>query len=635
MVAPAIRGVDLTDATVIDDASRRVTSALRVGAAATLLVVTPIEAVARAYHLLDVPLRNVFAGGQVWTFVLGTRPGWSLLARWWLALLLALPATPRGTILRATGFGWFLIVAGVTAGFGGPAILAGSAHLSILILVAAVYGLITLLTTMILPMVPDLRMPRLTAIPMAVTIVLLATGTVNTHAWAAGTGAIIADFIHAVGAALWVGGTVCLGVIVWRAPVDGRALVVQTLAPRVATIAVWSVIALFATGIFATTLHVPNVKSLWSTTYGAGVLTKIVAFVAMLAVGGWFSMRTRAGVARARAAQSGSMPVLVADVALGLLALLAAAAITLVPPARVIQSGSERSPIGEESPRSSTPPRRTELLLGAESGDLYIRLEVRPAQPGTNRFSARIASLAGPPLDENARVMLRLTKLDEDLTPVTVSLARGQAGVYEVQSHALSLPGFWEVDVVVRRRGKADVVVALPVQIGARPDRGSEPAAVALLVDAERVFDKVASWRQEQQVTDTAGGTVSVHAEFVRPDRVRTRTRSSEMTIVGRSQVRRAADGTLQRTVLPAPLQVAFPYLAAGAARNAALGREVACALERCRVVLWESAGRTATYAALVGARTKFVHDLFMITPSRHTTVRIFDINGPIRIELP
>ena len=188
---------------------------------------------------------------------------------------------------------------------------------------------------------------------------------------------------------------------------------------------------------------------------------------------------------------------------------------------------------------------------------------------------------------------------------------------------------------MVRRRGKTDVTATLPVHLGTRPDRGNDPAALSLLVDAERTFDKVASWRQEQQVTDTTGGTVTVRAEFVRPDRLRTRTPSGELTIVGRSQVRRGADGTLQRTVLPAALDVAFPYLAASAARNAALGREMACAVERCRAVLWESAGRTATYAALVGTRTKLVHDLFMITPSRHTTVRIQDINGRIRIELP
>ena len=92
---------------------------------------------------------------------------------------------------------------------------------------------------------------------------------------------------------------------------------------------------------------------------------------------------------------------------------------------------------------------------------------------------------------------------------------------------------------------------------------------------------------------------------------------------------------TVQRAVLPTALKVAFPYLAASAARNAVLGREVVCALERCRVVLWESAGRAASFAALVSTRTKLLHHLLMITPSRHTTVRIYDINGPVRIELP
>jgi copper transport protein len=640
VIGPAVRRADLADATVIDDAARRVMSMLRVGAAASLLVVTPIEAIARAYHLLDVPLRNVFAGGGVWTFLLGTRPGWSLLARWWLALLLVLPATPRGTILQATGLGWFVIVTGVTAGFGGPAILAGSAHLSILVLVAAVYGMITLLATMIFPLIPDGRVRPLPAIQMAVAILILAIGTLTAHAWAAGPIAVLADFIHAAAAGVWVGGSLCVFALMWWAPVDGRAVVVQTLAPRVATVAAWSVVALFATGFFATILHVPNVRSLWSTGYGLGLLIKMLLFVSMLAIGGWLWLRTRTE-ARALASRVPAVPapglsrVLLADVALGALAVLAAAAITLVPPARVAVQSRDEGPPSQGAASGNAAPRRAELLLGAESLDLNVRLEVRPARPGMNRFSVRVMTAGDLRLDDTARVLVRLTNLDEDLAPVTFTLGRTQTAAYEAQNGDLAVSGFWQADLVVRRRGRADATFTLPMQIGTRPDRGTDPAALALLVDAERAFDKVASWRQEQQVTDTTGGTVSVHAEFVRPDRLRTRTRSSEMIIVGRSQVRRSADGTVQRAVLPTALKVAFPYLAASAARNAVLGREVVCALERCRVVLWESAGRAASFAALVSTRTKLLHHLFMITPSRHTTIRIYDINRPVRIDLP
>ena len=199
----------------------------------------------------------------------------------------------------------------------------------------------------------------------------------------------------------------------------------------------------------------------------------------------------------------------------------------------------------------------------------------------------------------------------------------------------MTAPRFWQADVLVRRRGRVDVIAALPMRIGAWADRGTDPAAMALLVAAERAFYRVASWRQEQQVADGLGGTVTVRSEFVRPDRLRTRTRGGEIVIVGRSQVQRNADGSVRRTVLPSALGVAFPYLAAGAARNEMLGREVACALEPCRVVLWESAGRSAVYAARIGTRTRLVHHLFMVASSRSTGVRVYDINGAFRIELP
>ncbi len=621
VIAPAVRRADVEDASVIDAAAVQISSALRVAAAATLLVITPIEAIARTQHLLDVPLGGVFAGGQIWTFVLGTRPAWSLLARWWLALLLVSAPTPRGTILQATGFGWFVIVTGVTAGFGGPGILAGSAHLSILVLVAATYGMLSFLATMILPLIPDARILPLPAIPMAVTGLMLAIGTLNTHAWTVGAGAVLADFIHAAAAAAWVGGSVCLAALVWRAPVDRRVAIVRTLAPRVATVAAFSVAALLSTGVLATILHVPSARALWSTGYGVGVLTKMLLFVAMLALGGWYWRRVRAergavapGV---RAIPPAWTRVLAADAGLGALALLAAATIMLMPPARV-----------------AAPSSGGELLLAAESGALLVRLEVRPAQPGTNRFAARVTTAAGLAMTEETRVLVRLTKLDEDLTPTTHLLERSQDGGYDAQSGDLAA-GLWQADVVVRRRGRDDLTVALPMRLGVGADRGTDPSAMALLVAAERAFDTVASWRQEQQVADGTGGTVTVHSEFVRPDRLRTRSRSSEIVIVGRSQVQRGADGPLKRTVLPSALVVAFPYLAADAALNARLGREVVCAQEPCRVVLWESAGRTATYAARIGTRTKLVHHLFMITSSRQSGVRVYDINDPIRIELP
>lgn len=638
VTGPAVRrlvGTEVADAAIIDDATRRVVSLVRIGAATVLLVATPLEVIARTTHLVDVSVRGALAGGHIWTFVLGTRPGWSLLARWWLALLLALPSTPRGTVLQATGLGWFGVVAGVTAGFGGPAILAGSSHLSIVILVAAVYGMISLLATVILPLIPDARVPQVPAIPMTAALLLTAIGTLNTHAWAAGALAVVADFVHAAAAAVWVGGLACWMALVWLAPPDRRAVVVRALAPRMAAVAAVSVAALLATGAFATGLHVPNARALSSTGYGAALLAKLLVFAGMLAMGIWSwrlarAVRTAGAIGASWGFRSWSC-VLAADAGLGALALLAAAAMTLLPPARAVVRTGRDGRATSVAPQIVAAPQ----LFAAESGDLHVRFEVRPAQPGRNRFVARVTTTDGLAIDGEARVLVRITKLDEDLAVVTAPLERAPDAGYEGESAGLSVSGFWQVDVVVRRRGRDDVVVALPVRIGASPDRAADPAATALLADAERAFDAAASWRQEQQVMDRSGGTVTVRSEFVRPDRLRTRTRSSELTIVGRLQVQRGADGIVKRAVLPHDLVVAFPYLAAGAARGAALGREVACASEPCRIVLWESVGRTAAYAARIGTRTKLTHHVFMVTPSRYTSVRVYDINGRFRIELP
>jgi hypothetical protein len=195
----------------------------------------------------------------------------------------------------------------------------------------------------------------------------------------------------------------------------------------------------------------------------------------------------------------------------------------------------------------------------------------------------------------------------------------------------------WEVEVVIRRAGRLDASVIFPLRLGAPGEPPTDPAAMALLGEVEQVFDRARAWRQEEQITDGFDGLVLIDSEFMRPDRLRARTQDGgETVIIGGTQYQRSGGGgAWQQLPLRRPFVAAFPYLAADAARGVVLGRPATCDGEACRIVLWESEGRSAMFAATVGMQTKRLHRLLMVAPAHYMTVRVRDIDADIRIEPP
>jgi hypothetical protein len=109
---------------------------------------------------------------------------------------------------------------------------------------------------------------------------------------------------------------------------------------------------------------------------------------------------------------------------------------------------------------------------------------VSPNQPGQNVVAVRAASTRKPAPAVITRVMLRFTYLGDELGTQEFVAAASEPDVYRLGGSALSLPGPWLVEVVVRRKGLsdsvadftwnvlpdgggADVPVSLPLQIGA------------------------------------------------------------------------------------------------------------------------------------------------------------------------
>jgi hypothetical protein len=233
-------------------------------------------------------------------------------------------------------------------------------------------------------------------------------------------------------------------------------------------------------------------------------------------------------------------------------------------------------------------------------------------------------------------MMLRLRHLETSLTPVLVRLSGGDAGRFTISGGELAVPGWWEVDVILRRAGRPDDVVTFPLRLGTAPGRSPEPAAVTLLERARRTAGSFRSWRQSEQITDGKGGAVLAVFNLQPPDRMQYRTSSGqEAIIVGARRFVRSAGGPWEADTLPDPLKLEGldPHLRDP--EGARMGRTDSCDDEPCQIVLWQAPGGSAAFAGSIGARSGRVYRLLMVAPAHFMTLRVYDINTPMHIAPP
>jgi copper transport protein len=625
VLEPALRRMDPPDALWIEDAARRRLRRATVGAGALVLATSAVEIVLRAAQLTDAGIVGAVAGGHAATLLWSTKPGWSALVRAAVAALLLLPDSPRGRIVRAAGAGWMLVVGVVTAMFGGPAGLAGGGHLALVVLVGAVYGLITALLAIILPQVGDVRVPDFPWVAAAAGLTGLGGMTLNAHAWGSGPVAVLADWMHMAAGAVWLGGLASLLLVLAAVVPDARLRAARGLLPRFSAVAAVALAVLVLTGAYAIWLHVPSTAALAATGYGRTLVVKLLLVLPLVALAAVnrFVLRPQvaAGGEGAALAQRQLVRVASGEVGLGAAVLLATAALTAWPPAAVSVSRPAESP---------------GLVLVGMVTDARVSLRVAPARPGENTVEAAVEGADREPLGQDARVLVRLHKLDEEATPATVTLLGIGAGRYASADPVLLPSGWWELEVILRRRGVLDRTVGFPLRLGAGPVRASDPRAVRLLADARAAMHRLRAWREVEQIADGAGGLGAAHLELVRPDRMRVRTSAgTEVIVIGTARFLRDAGGAwrLETLARPVPAEGALQYLAN--AQAAVLGRTGACGGETCQIVLWEAPGRTAAFAAWIGTGSLLVHRILMVAPSHFMTATLGDFDAPIRVEPP
>jgi len=131
--------------------------------------------------------------------------------------------------------------------------------------------------------------PWWAAIGASATLMMTLTGLSH----AAATGRLLpflADWTHAVAAAVWMGGLLGFAVALCSrafrslAP-ESRTKLRERSVRRFSAVATCAVVVLACTGLYAAVLHVPNPQALLVTPYGRALMAKLVLLSLLVAVG--------------------------------------------------------------------------------------------------------------------------------------------------------------------------------------------------------------------------------------------------------------------------------------------------------------------------------------------------------------
>lgn len=234
------------------------------------------------------------------------------------------------------------------------------------------------------------------------------------------------DMLHLLGMAAWIGGLVVLvrAVLPRNEPDELRAVL-----PTFSRVAFCSVLVLAVTGGYETWRGIGTIHAVFSTTYGLLVITKVVLFTGLIALGNV----SRVAVGR-RLGTTSERPELVrrgvlVEIALAIGVLVATSVLVAEP------RGTEAIAIREQRPVSGS------ANLG---GGRFVAVTVDPGRHGT--VTAAVSLSPGP---EALRVTVSATLPAAQLGPIPLPLAADGTGRYGASGVVLPAAGNWVFTVVV------------------------------------------------------------------------------------------------------------------------------------------------------------------------------------------
>ncbi|HXG41591.1 MAG TPA: copper resistance protein CopC [Dehalococcoidia bacterium] len=273
------------------------------------------------------------------------------------------------------------------------------------------------------------------------------------------------DWAHLTAAGIWVGGLVQMALFLALVPAHGgtRPALLAALVPRFSLLALASVGVIAVTGLTQALLTMGSPGQLASSAYGRALVAKSALFLPLLALGAFNLLLVRPrleSLARtARSALQALRPwewrlrravlgeVCLAVAVVGITAFL----VNTAPPASPTASAGQQEPVG--------------VVNKARADDLSLTLLVNPGRAGPNWVQLYITDTNGDPRPVQL-VLVRWRYLEQDLGTVEEQMEPLHPPEhYILETQQLSLPGRYQVQVIVRREGLLDSRATFQVDI--------------------------------------------------------------------------------------------------------------------------------------------------------------------------
>lgn len=268
------------------------------------------------------------------------------------------------------------------------------------------------------------------------------------------------DWAHLVSVAAWLGALPAVLVLARRArPDSGRAL--RAMLRRHAPVA-WAAGPVTAlTGLANAPIVIGSARDVVGSDYGNLLLAKVALLSVALGIGAVNHLALR-NVTRVRVGT-----LLAAELAVALVAVLAAATMVTIQPA------TARPPV------LATPPQSTAHLFGV-AGDFRVHLAVTLPAPGRQTYQAVVTDAeSGAPAGDVQRVFVTfIPPASSGLSPQRVELAPADiAGLYGATGEYTPLEGDWTLEVAVRGADALEESVAFDVAVEAATPPDLAPPA--------------------------------------------------------------------------------------------------------------------------------------------------------------
>lgn len=234
--------------------------------------------------------------------------------------------------------------------------------------------------------------------------------------------------------------------------------VAASLLVQFSTRAIWTVSALFVSGLVMSVVQVRAFDQLWTSDYGARLAIKIALFLVLLALAALNKVAFTPAVARAEPAAvgrlRGSMRI---EYGLMLAIVLAAASLTVViPPRAMLAQGAAQAGMdanGDAGFRTSV-----------QRDPYTIDVEVTPAKPGENMIMLTFKDASGEPFDmQSSRIELSLPAAS--IEGIQVQGEAMPPGMYHFMVGEMIVPGEWQMRVEAFVDDFDKLVVNVPVPV--------------------------------------------------------------------------------------------------------------------------------------------------------------------------